>query len=144
MNSICRGLKKVQKFFQRVRSTGLAANYEKLFRQALIWRQKFEFTQPWFISPQDCNSPGKLPELQIYHEWGEVNDFFLFNLELTQEPHFTMSAITTFDIKNFTFDVKSKISDVKSGSFRQGEMQHLSPIPLASKISKLLSSDTAW
>ena len=49
MNSICRGLKKVQKFFQRGRSTGLAANHEKLFRQALIWRQKFEFTQPWFF-----------------------------------------------------------------------------------------------
>ena len=65
MNSICRGLKKVQKFFQRGRSTGLAANYEKLFRQALIWRQKFEFTQPWccFLSPQDCYSPRKLPEL---------------------------------------------------------------------------------
>ena len=55
------------KAFHRRRSTGLGTNYEKLFRQALIWRQKFEFTQPWccFLSPQDCCSP--LPTSENRH-----------------------------------------------------------------------------
>ena len=45
MNSICRGLKKVQKFFQRGRSTGLAANCEKLFRLGSILAPKI-----WIIA----------------------------------------------------------------------------------------------
>ena len=35
------------KIFQSTRSTGLATNYEKLFRQILYWRQIFEILQPF-------------------------------------------------------------------------------------------------